>query len=370
MITNNERPTSPEELKAMGIETDQSGSRAEEDVARKRGFLSKDLLAEIKNFYMNLSEKRKDRRDIINSEFQKYLEELRKEVFSISTDDELLSLNDTIIDEFYRSKLDSEKEALRYTFFILTTELEERENQARREIEELMPAIPLTEEEKQQLENLPSPGNEINFKKHDYKLILEQPIDWKHLAFVRTFNLLPSTNEKGQLCLVPTKETGPNIKTIHWSINHKVESHFYGCWAGCRYTVIVPAETMVKTNGVPLVLNHVDTFWDKELVIPEGSVILFREGTISETDLKKLQKCYNLVMFKANFKSEHRMFVATLQKLGYSYLPGGMWSDPNVYEWLKPLCQRYHMGSSYHDTYRLHPELLEEIKRQQEELNK
>lgn len=64
--------------------------------------------------------------------------------------------------------------------------------------------------------------------------------------------------------------------SVHVALNHKVESHSYGSWGDAGYVLISPFESMMKSNGVPTVLNTVDTYWQVNL----GESLHFKEAIL------------------------------------------------------------------------------------------
>ena len=68
--------------------------------------------------------------------------------------------------------------------------------------------------------------------------------------------------------------------TSHWAVNHHVRANA-GDWnrEGAEelpYIIVTPAKGLVETNGKPKNFGDVDTFWDKDLILPEGTVVIRR----------------------------------------------------------------------------------------------
>lgn len=50
--------------------------------------------------------------------------------------------------------------------------------------------------------------------------------------------------------------------------------HLGGSWSGSSLIILSPGDKIVEENGVPNNLNAVDTFWARDVLIPEGSKLL------------------------------------------------------------------------------------------------
>jgi len=65
--------------------------------------------------------------------------------------------------------------------------------------------------------------------------------------------------------------------SVHVALNHKVVSHMYGSWDNAGYVIVSPFESMVGANGVPTVLNTVDTWWTRDpgesLIFPDAVLV-------------------------------------------------------------------------------------------------
>lgn len=66
--------------------------------------------------------------------------------------------------------------------------------------------------------------------------------------------------------------------TLHFTLNHKVESHVWGNWESRRFLVLAPLDEMIKANGAPRVLEGVDTWW----VSNPGEKIVLKNATLVE----------------------------------------------------------------------------------------
>ncbi len=107
-----------------------------------------------------------------------------------------------------------------------------------------------------------------------------EPIKWSELSFVRAVVDLDKQMKivDGKLLstsvLNSSKGEIPRL-TVHWALNHLVANHLYGDWSEADLIIISPGDKIVSENGVPDNLNAVDTFWSNDVLIPEGSVLLW-----------------------------------------------------------------------------------------------
>lgn len=137
---------------------------------------------------------------------------------------------------------------------------------------------------------LPETGQSL---KRDEKGELEkgQGVIPENLVFVRVTDNPPVKDQEKFVLETPYEATQDNENTVyrlttHWAVNHTVESHIGGNFEGRDYTMIIPGASMLKENGRPECLLTVDTFWDKNLSLPENTVVVttgeedFNSGTL------------------------------------------------------------------------------------------
>lgn len=105
-----------------------------------------------------------------------------------------------------------------------------------------------------------------------------------HFIAVHTTPTLPKRiNEHGDLGIFPSGEyelgeqTHYPRETIHWSLNHAVDSHMMGDFKGRRITIVDPLDELTRTNGAPNVLFGVDTYFSAN---PGQPLVLSREASI------------------------------------------------------------------------------------------
>ena len=107
-----------------------------------------------------------------------------------------------------------------------------------------------------------------------------EEIKWKDLCMVRSVVDVEKQLkvEKGQLISMSpinsSKGELPRL-TVHWALNHIVKDHLWSSWSGGKLIILSPGDKLVEENGVPENLNAVDTFWAKDMIIPEGSKLLW-----------------------------------------------------------------------------------------------
>ncbi len=66
--------------------------------------------------------------------------------------------------------------------------------------------------------------------------------------------------------------------TVHWSLNHAVQSHMGGDFRGRATTIVAPLEQIVGVNGAPAALKGVDTYFSlnpgQELLVPPKATMV------------------------------------------------------------------------------------------------
>ena len=142
----------------------------------------------------------------------------------------------------------------------------------------------------------------------------------KHLVLVHTSPIEPMSIDQsgtGMRVMRPRSEFQTRSKdqylrsTLHWSLNHPVESHLQGNFSSRAYTIIAPMEKVAELNGAPAVLYGVDTYYttgpgegmlipaeatilevhdnqDSPIIEQAGNTIKVREGALNTKDLQEL----------------------------------------------------------------------------------
>lgn len=122
------------------------------------------------------------------------------------------------------------------------------------------------------------------------ELLSDQEIDLiasKHFVAVHTSPVAPyhiGGGSDGPSVIRPTSEFGVQgdapfpRNTLHWSLNHPVESHLYGNFGGRPYTVVAPLEDIARMNGAPAVLYGVDSYYALNpgdgLLVPDSAHVI------------------------------------------------------------------------------------------------
>lgn len=108
-------------------------------------------------------------------------------------------------------------------------------------------------------------------------------MDWDKICFVRSvrsWDQIQVKNVDGEKRIVmpsiinSTKGEAPRL-TLHWALNHKVSAHMWGTWDNAPITIIASGENTIKENGKPLSLYAVDTYWSKDVIVPDNSIIIY-----------------------------------------------------------------------------------------------
>ncbi|MBP8591059.1 hypothetical protein KBI33_01160 [Candidatus Shapirobacteria bacterium] len=122
------------------------------------------------------------------------------------------------------------------------------------------------------------------------------------LCVVHATRYEPESTEDGEFLVKTTFDaTGGKVlrNTVHTALNHKVAGHMYGSWADAGYVVISPFESMIRKNGVPTVLNTVDTYWATN----PGEPLIFADGTLVAPGGGEIEGLFeeegNIVKFKS-----------------------------------------------------------------------
>lgn len=124
----------------------------------------------------------------------------------------------------------------------------------------------------------------------------------QELVSVHATRYEPQVGPNGEL-IVPTTFDATKGKvlrsSVHTSLNHKVQGHMYGSWGDAGYVIISPFESMMEANGVPTVLNTVDTWWSRD----PGEPLRFPDATIVKPGGDKVSGLYEIKGNSVEFKS-------------------------------------------------------------------
>lgn len=106
-------------------------------------------------------------------------------------------------------------------------------------------------------------------------------VNFDAICLVHTTSYMPKKDAEKHLYIENTSyATGGLIPraTVHFSLNHIVESHIEGNWDNTPYVILVPFNSMVKENGNPLEFSTVDTYFlgspDKPMRLPDDCMLV------------------------------------------------------------------------------------------------
>ena len=124
--------------------------------------------------------------------------------------------------------------------------------------------------------------------------------------------------------------------SIHFSLNHPVDSHMWGNFSGRPFTIVAPMAGMLESNGAPAAMADVDTYFmtkpGEGLTLPEGTTII-EVASKPEADAKIVQPDGS---WTVNTEQLHSLagieqMAAEIQELSgatenkYTTLPSLMW---------------------------------------------
>lgn len=124
----------------------------------------------------------------------------------------------------------------------------------------------------------------------------------QELVAVHATQYEPQVGPDGELLVQTTFDAtkGKVLRnTVHTALNHKVAGHMYGSWENAGYVLISPFESMMEANGVPTVLNTVDTWWSRD----PGEPLRFPNATIVRPGGDSVSGLYEIKGSTVEFKS-------------------------------------------------------------------
>ncbi len=124
----------------------------------------------------------------------------------------------------------------------------------------------------------------------------------QELVAVHATKYEPQVGPDGELLVQTTFDAtkGKALRnSVHTALNHKVAGHMYGSWESAGYVLISPFESMMKANGVPTVLNTVDTWWARN----PGEPLRFPNATIVKPGGEAVSGLYEIKGNAVEFKS-------------------------------------------------------------------
>ena len=109
-------------------------------------------------------------------------------------------------------------------------------------------------------------------------------------VFVKIPKLDPLNINENALCLVHMSDFGPSAgkimsvrdamgasrNSVHFTLNHPVESHSLGSWEKCKFAYIMPYKATKEANAASKIIEGLphDLYTNGSVTIPEGSVIV------------------------------------------------------------------------------------------------
>lgn len=119
--------------------------------------------------------------------------------------------------------------------------------------------------------------------------------------------------------------------TVHFTTHKPVTDHGYGQWSGSPTTIMVPITEVMKSNGRPLSIQPMDTYWNNSvsMQVPASAVRVFT-GSLAEAAKAKMQGA------QVTFSKEAHKLAKRIQTLSkqwddlersYSYDMSKVWSD-------------------------------------------
>lgn len=182
----------------------------------------------------------------------------------------------------------------------------------------------------------------------------DQEISYANLVFVRACDSLPNWDERSDLKILNSEEESQRKyprETIHFTLNHRVNSHGWGSWENRPYQLIVPGDAMVEKNGDPTNLYAIDTFYAKSITLPEGTVIIYEKGKKPEIPTTLKDK---VILMERDLEINDRELVSlVIEKMGYIehavVISGGIWEDiGNLDKLVDKFAQSKELGSCLH----------------------
>lgn len=158
-------------------------------------------------------------------------------------------------------------------------------------------------------------------------------INWDQICFVRAIKdprQISVVEKNGTKRLVAqsvlTSSKGESARTTtHWSINHKVSPHMFGTWDDSSLIIISPGKEMIKENGLPFSMASFDTYWEKDLIIPQSSTIIYGPDLPENIlNIKKVRFVRTIIRKEiVNKEIKHLGYTVEKEDIGtYSHTPG------------------------------------------------
>lgn len=181
---------------------------------------------------------------------------------------------------------------------------------------------------------------ELDEREERLKKETDNASDMKNWLLVHATKYLPQQNEKGEF-FIPTTAMATDFdvlrSTVHFTLNHVVQSNDGGNWDGLPYIIVMPYTSMTEKNGNPVQVAVKDTWFspdpDVGIVLPKDARIVRPVNDLPDGQLVAIRG--NQVVYKSgNFTPAEEK--AILDKMGWhkrqnyeKYLSGNF-SDCNI----------------------------------------
>ena len=144
-------------------------------------------------------------------------------------------------------------------------------------------------------------------------------IDSSSLVLVHMTEYLP---ENGKI-LSTRDKIGGSRNSVHFTLNHPVSTHRFGCWEEHKYAIIMPYESTVNINESGKFIEGMpnDIYTNGSVKIPKGSVIVkyntdLEEGSIKIFDSLDLEG----VKYIETSIPPHSVVPSVIKKMGYTHM--------------------------------------------------
>ena len=138
--------------------------------------------------------------------------------------------------------------------------------------------------ESDQTKSINEAGEKIKKPGEQLSEVEMQKLKDAHFVAVHTTSTAPRRVSEAKRAIDSTSEynLGSDKQfprgSIHWSLNHAVESHMFGVFSDRPITVVEPLEDLIEQNGVPARIYGVDTYFDcnpgQPLLISERAAVI------------------------------------------------------------------------------------------------
>lgn len=144
-------------------------------------------------------------------------------------------------------------------------------------------------------------------------------IESSSLVLVHMTEYLP---ENGKI-LSTRDKIGGSRNSVHFTLNHPVSTHRFGCWEEHKYAIIMPYESTVNINESGKFVEGMpnDIYTNGSVKIPEGSVVLVHNPDIEEGTVK-ISDCPDLagVKYVESSMFPHSLVPSMIKKMGYTHM--------------------------------------------------